>query len=203
MSLPILYGNRESGHSYKAKLALTLLGMDHEYREVDVVTQPREQRRPDFRAVSPYGEVPVLVENRVALAQSNAILLHLAKRTGRLGGELDPDQLAQWLFWEANRIGISVPNLRHIMRWAPETPEPVQAWLRARAMADLDHLSRHVATRPFILGSHVTVVDVSCCGYLFWADQTQIDLSDWPHVVAWLNRIRALPGWRAPYDLMK
>jgi len=203
MSLPILYGNRESGHSYKAKLALTLLGFDHEYREVDVVTQPREQRRADFRAVSPYGEVPVFVENRVALAQSNAILLHLAKRTGRLGGELDQDQLTQWLFWEANRIGISVPNLRHIVKWAPETPEPVQAWLRARAVADLDHLSRQLATRAFILGSHVTVVDVSCCAYLFWADQTRIDLSDWPHVVAWLNRISALPGWRAPYDLMK
>ncbi len=80
MTLPILYGNRESGHSYKVKLALTLLGIDHEYREVDVVNQSREQRRPDFRAASPYGEVPVLVEDRVVLAQSNAILLHLAKR---------------------------------------------------------------------------------------------------------------------------
>jgi glutathione S-transferase len=203
MSLPILYGNRESGHSYKVKLALTLLAIDHEYREVDVVNQAREQRRPDFRAASPYGEVPVWVEGRQALAQSNAILLHLARRTGKLGGELDPNLLTQWLFWEANRIGISVPNLRHIVRWAPETPEPVQSWLRARAVADLDHLSRQVATRPFILGAHVTVVDVSCCGYLFWADQTQIDLSDWPHVTRWLDRIRGLPGWREPYELMK
>jgi len=203
MTLPILYGNRESGHSYKVKLALTWLGIDHEYREVDVINQSREQRRPDFRAASPYGEVPVLVENRVTLAQSNAILLHLAKRTGRLGGELSHDLLAQWLFWEANRIGLSVPNLRHILNWAPETPEPVQSWLRARAVADLDHLSRQLATRPFILGPQVTIVDVACCGYLFWADQTRIDLNDWPHVATWLDRIRAVPGWRPPHELMK
>jgi glutathione S-transferase len=201
MTLPILYGNRESGHAYKVRLALTLLGIEHEYRSVDL-DQPREQRRADFRAVSPYGEVPVLVNDGVPLAQSNAILLHLARRTGRLGGELDQNLLTQWLFWEANRIGLSVPNLRGVLKWAPQTPDAVKSWLRARAVADLAHLDRELAAKPFSLGRSATVVDVSCSGYLFWADQAEIDLRAWPAVVAWLDRIRALPNWAAPYELM-
>ncbi len=202
MTPPILYGNRESGHSYKVRLALTLLGIEHDYRTVDL-DLPREQRRADFRAVSPYGEIPVLVDDGVPLAQSNAILLHIARRTGRLGGELDQDLLAQWLFWEANRIGISVPNLRHVLRWDPQTPDAVKAWLRARAVADLGYLDRELAAKPFILGGSATVVDLSCSSYLFWADQAELDLHAWPAVAAWLDRIRALPRWVAPYDLMK
>jgi glutathione S-transferase len=203
MAVPVLYGCRESGHSYKVKLAMTWLGVEHEYREVDVVDTPREQRRADFRAVSPYGEVPVLVQDGSTIAQSNAILLHLARRSRRLGGQLDPDLLTQWLFWEANRIGISMANLRHITRWAPETPEPVQAWLRARAVADLTYLDNELESKPFILGSAVTVIDISCCGYLMWPEQIPLDLRAWPAVVAWLDRIRAVPDWAAPYDLLK
>jgi glutathione S-transferase len=202
MTLPILYGNRESGHSYKVKLALTFLGMAHEYREVDLDV-PLEQRRKDFRAVSPFGEVPVLVDGGLRLAQSNAILLHLARRSGRLGGELDPNLLAQWLFWEANRVGISVPNLRHIVKWAPQTPEAVTAWLRARAVSDLDRLNRELASKPFVLGDSVTIIDIACSGYLHWADQAGLDLQTWPNVVDWLGRIRAMPGWAAPYELLR
>ena len=202
MTLPILYGSYESGHSYKVKLALTLLGTPHEYREVDL-EKPHQQRREDFRAVSTFGEVPVLIDGDVRIVQSNAILLHLARQSGRLGGELDPNLIAQWLFWEANRIGISVPNLRHALRWAPHTAEPIKEWLRARAVDDLSRLDRELTSKPFVLGTTVTVVDIACCGYLFFADQTAIDLHRWPHVAAWLDRIRALPGWAAPYDLLK
>ncbi|HSS62824.1 MAG TPA: glutathione S-transferase family protein [Gammaproteobacteria bacterium] len=202
MSLPVLYGNRESGHSYKVKLALTLLEIAHEYREVDLET-PRDERRADFRAASPFGEVPVLVDGGRPLAQSDAILLHLARRTGGLGGELDPDRLSQWLFWEANRIGFSVPNLRAALTYASGTAAPVVDWLSARAREDLACLERELGARNFLLGSEVTVVDIACCAYLFWPEQAGLDLATWPNVVAWLDRIRALKGWAAPYELLK
>jgi glutathione S-transferase len=200
--IPVLYGNRESGHSYKAKLAMALLGYPHEFRAVDL-DLPHESRPADFRAVSLFGEVPVLVHQGGSIVQSNAILLHLARQTGRLGGELDPALLEQWLFWEANRIGISVPNLRHILRWRPETSAAVKQWLRERALDDLSRLDRELQGKRFILGSAATVVDVSCCAYLFWADQAGIELNAWPSVQAWLDRIRALPGWASPYDLLR
>src|SRR3990167_4491202 len=138
MTRRILYGAPGSGHSYKVVLALTFLGLDHEYRAVDL-SVPRAHRPVDFRKASRFGEVPVLVED-AALVQSNAILLHLARTTGRLIGDEGWERLEQWLFWEANRIGLSVPNLRFALRFEPDTPPDVLAWLGARARRDLDGL---------------------------------------------------------------
>ena len=108
-----LYGARESGHSYKVRLALTLMQVPHEYHRVEI-DLPREQRSTEFRAVSRFGEVPVLVDRGQVYVQSDAILLHLAQREHKLYGRdaLDHDQVREWLFWEANRIGISVPTPR-------------------------------------------------------------------------------------------
>jgi glutathione S-transferase len=200
--LPILYGSRESGHAYKVKLALNVLGIAHEYRAVDL-RLPRDQRRADFREASPYGEVPVLVDRGVPLAQSNAILIHLARQTRRLGGDRDLDAVTQWLFWEANRVGFSVPNLRHCLMFATDTPETVVAWLRARALKDLATLDEALKVKPFLLSTQPTVADIACCAYLFWSDQAKLDLSPWGNVTAWLDRIRDLPAWQAPYDLLK
>lgn len=200
VDLPILYGSRESGHAYKVKLAASLLGVAHEYREVDLRV-PLSERRNDFREVSLFGEVPVWVEGSLSLVQSNAILMHLARRAGRFGAE-DMDRVAQWLLWEANHIGFSVPNLRHVLVFAKDTPREVVRWLRARAEKDLARLDLELADQSFVLGGECTVVDVACCAYLFWSDQAELDLSAWPHVERWLGRIRGLPGWGAPYDLL-
>ncbi len=202
VDVPILYGSRESGHAYKVKLALNVLGIAHEYRAVDL-RKPRGQRQRDFLDVSPYGEVPVLIDSGVALAQSNAILIHLARRTRRLGGETDLIAVTQWLFWEANRIGFSVPNLRHSLMFANDTSDAVLAWLRARALKDLTTLDEQLASKPFLLGAEVTAADIACCAYLFWPDQANLDLSPWPNVTQWLQRIRKLPGWGPPYDLLR
>jgi glutathione S-transferase len=201
MALPILYGSRESGHAYKAKLALQLLGLAHEYRDVDLRV-PLGDRRSDFREVSPFGEVPVLVDGSLRLAQSNAILLHLARKTGRLGAR-DLDVVTQWLFWEANRIGLSVPNLRHALVFDKDTPREVVAWLRSRAERDLDRLDAQLTDTAFILGTDLSVVDVACCAYLFWPEQARLNLRRWPNVERWLDSIRGQRGWAAPYDLLR
>jgi glutathione S-transferase len=198
-----LYGNRESGHSYKVRLMLALTQTPHEYRPVDIQL-PRDRRPAEFQQVSKYGEVPVLVDRGQAFVQSNAILLHLAQRTLKFYGRdaVDHDQVREWLFWEANRIGISLPNLRFALRWVPDTKPEVLDWLRARAMADLDRVNGEFAEHKFLLGDIPTVADISCCGYLFWADQAGIDLARWPNVQRWLADIGALPGWKHPHDLM-
>lgn len=197
---PILYGNRESGHSYKVRQTLVLLGVAHEYRYVDLLP-PRAERRADFVAVSPYGEVPVFIDDDGVLAQSNAILLHLVRKDGRLGGGADLERTTQWLFWEANRIGFSLANLRFALRFANEDPGVV-AMLRRRTEADLDRLAQEFERRPYLLGEAPSVADVSCAGYLFFADQAEIDLGRWPSVGGWLGRLAATPGWVHPYELM-
>jgi glutathione S-transferase len=199
----ILYGNRESGHSYKVRLALTLMHVPHEYRPVDI-TLPREQRPAEFQAVSKFGEVPVLVDREQVYVQSDAILLHLAQREHKFYGRdaIDHDQVREWLFWEANRIGISVANLRYALRWLPDTKPEVLDWLRARALADLGRMNDEFSARKFLLGDFATVADIACCGYLYWLDQAGLDIAQWPAVGRWLTDISALPDWKHPYDLM-
>jgi glutathione S-transferase len=195
----VLYGHPESGHSYKVALALNLLGVAWEYHEVEVFA-PRETRRADWRAASRYGEIPVLLVDDRPIVQSDAILLHLARASGRLGWEVDPDRLTEWMFWEANRVGISVPNLRLYVKFEPRD-DALTAWLRARAEADLGRLDEELAGRPFLLGDRPSVADLACCGYLFFADQAGLATSTWSNVEAWLERIRVLPGWAHPYAL--
>jgi glutathione S-transferase len=197
----VLYGNRESGHSYKVKLALAVLGLAHEYRPVDLVLK-RDERPADFREASRFGEVPVLLIDGVPLAQSNAILAYLARTTGRLGGALEPHRVDEWLLWEANRIGFSLPNLRFAKVFAPETLPEVVAWLAARVRADLDRLDDELGRHEFLLGAALTIADIACCGYMFWPEQAGIDLAAWQNVSRWLAAIRATPGWEHPYRLL-
>lgn len=201
--MPILYCHRESGHSYKVALALTLMGEPFEQRAVDL-NLPREQRPEDFRRASLFGEVPVLVdEDGLAVCQSNAILDHLARRHRRLDGATPAarTRVREWLAWEANRIAMSLPHLRFSRRFTP-AGEALEAHWTARMRADFDRLDLALRDAAFLVGDAPTIADVSCCGYLFWADQAGVDLAPWPALAAWLERIRSLPGWRAPYDLL-
>jgi glutathione S-transferase len=198
----VLYGNRESGHSYKVRLALTLLGLEHEYRPVDLMFDRRD-RPPEFREVSRYGEVPVLVVNGEAIVQSNAILMHLARTSGQLRGECDPDRTVEWLFWEANRITFSISNLRFAKIFAKNTPPAVLAWLEMRARSDLDRLEEEFRSKDeFLLGPTISIADIACCSYLFWPEQTGLDYAEWKNVFAWLSRIQNVPGWAHPYSLL-
>jgi glutathione S-transferase len=201
----VFYGHPESGHSYKVALALSMLELPHEYRWVDVFA-PRDQRAADFRAASPFGEIPILVTDGVPLAQSNAILLQLMRRTRRLGGETEAraDQVQQWLFWEANRIGIALGNYRAFVRkeFDDDTSPEVVAWFKRRVEGSAERLDRAVSNRPFLLGDSITVADLSCSAYLFLAHEAGIDVTVWPAVHRWLGRIASQPGFGPIAELM-
>ena len=77
------------------------------------------------------------------------------------------------------------------------------AFLAGRARAALGVLDTHLTARDWIVGAAMTVADLSCVGYMFYQDEFPIDwAADYPNLTAWRERIRALPGWRHPYDLM-
>ncbi len=201
-SPPLLYGSTDSGHSYKVRLFLLLAGLAHDYRWVDL-DLPREQRGPDFVAASKFGEVPVLVDDGRALCQSNAILIHLARKTGHFSGlESEWPSVLEWLSWEANRIGFSVPNLRFALNWVRQPPE-VLDYLRGRAEADLRTLDAFLASSRFLLPSGPSVADISCSAYLFWLAQAGMSEGTWPNLQRWLRDLRGLPGWRHPDEAMR
>lgn len=176
--------------------------VEHDYTCIDIGT-PRDQRPEPFRSIAPHGEVPVLLDDGQTLSQSNAILLHLARKFGPFGGvtEADWDEITSWLFWEANRIGRSYPNLRWYRRFDPSGAPDLVAWFHTTAEVDLDRLERQLADRSFLL-QRPTIVDLACAGYLLYGDDVGLGMARWPGVSAWLDRIRALPGYRAPLDVM-
>lgn len=201
MSKLILYGNRYSGHSYKVRLALVLADISHDYAHIDLA-QPRDERPADFRAASRFGEVPVLVADGVPLCQSNAILQWLADSYGTLGGALGERQrVREWLNWETNRLGMSLPNLRVSRSFRSKGAE-VEAWLEARLRDDLSVLEQELTERRYLAGDQVSIADVSLCAYLWWLADAGLDIADWPHTQAWLARIAAQPGWQHPDELM-
>lgn len=197
-----LYGSAESGHTFKVRLMLEVAALPYVYEEVDLRLE-RAARPEPFRSLAKYGEVPLLVHKGQLYVQSNAILLFLAQHTGAFGGE-SPERLArcrEWLFWEANRIGTSLPHLRYGQRFEPQSyPPGVLDWMRARFDADIARLDDELSDgRGFLLGDSPTVADFSSCGYMFWPEQARVSYPQ--HVTAWLERIRALPGWRHPYQM--
>ncbi len=193
----LLYGSTDSGHSYKVRLFLMLAGIPHRYERINLEV-PRDQRPLAFRSASQFGEVPVLMDGGRAHCQSNAILMYLARQTRQMGGtEHEQSSVVEWLCWEANRVGFSVPNLRYARMWAPQ-PAEVMLYLHRRASADLATLEAFLKDRNFLLASGPTIADLSCSAYLHWLDQAGLSAADHPNVARWLTRIRALPGWQHP-----
>jgi glutathione S-transferase len=198
-----LFGNPESGHSYKVKLALHVAQIPHHYHVIDLGV-PRHARPEPFRSLAKFGEVPLLLHQGQAYVQSNAILLFLAEQTGRFGGE-SAGRMArarEWLFWEANRLGLSLPHLRFARRFdAQAYPEGSLTWFEHRYQADIERLAQELDDgRHFVLDDEPSIVDFSLCGYLYWAEQAKVTVPS--TVAAWLERISQLPGWAEPYILL-
>lgn len=199
-----VYGHSDSGHSYKVCLFLTLAGLPYAYTHVDVF-KPLAERSPDFRAASRFGEVPVLLHDGLCITQSNAILLYLAAATGRFGGadRTETVSINEWLFWEMSRLNLGVANLRFALHFEDHPPPQRVALFRERAEAALLQLDKHLRESRFVVGKRLTIADISCAGYLFWADQAHLDLSRYPNVPRWLGDIRSSKGWQPPGALLR
>jgi glutathione S-transferase len=203
MSEFVLYGSCEAGHSYKVQLLLNLAGVAHTYHEVDLRVARGERPEP-FRSLARYGEVPLLVHDGKPYVQSNAILLHLAGHLRAYGGESAErlERVREWLFWEANRLGLSMSHLRDGQQSDDEVnygPE-VLRWFRRRFGADMVTLEEELSDgRAFLLDDAVSVADLALCAYMYWPEQAGVTYP--PLVQAWLDRIAALPGWHHPYRM--
>ncbi len=199
-----LYCFGESGNAYKCALALTLTGSDWQPEFVDFFNGGA--RSPEFRAINEMGEVPVLVDGDLTLTQSGLILNHIAEKTGKLGGQTAEErrEILRWILWDNHKLSTQIGTTRFLMNFLPEDKRPagVIPFLQGRLKAAYKVLNDHLATRDWVVGRSVTIADLSCCGYLYYPEPFGFDRADWPHIAAWLDRIAALPGWQAPYDLM-
>ena len=196
-SQPItLYGFPLSGHAHRVALFLSLLGLPHEQITVDLPNGA--QKQPDFLALNPFGQVPVIDDGGTVIADSNAILVYLATRYGDEGWlPRDPVLNAQVQRWLSVAAG-------------PIFTGPCAARLVTVFGAPLDHgrakeiaaglfavMEPHLATRTFLVGAQPTIADVAAYSYIAHAPEGDVSLAPYPHIRNWLARIEALPGFVA------
>jgi glutathione S-transferase len=188
-----LYDYAASGNCFKVRLLLALLGRSYERVAVDIfagdtLTDP-------YGALNPLRETPVLeLDDGRTLTQSNAILWFLGEGTAWLPAEaFARGQVASWLSFEQERVmgGIGGPRFRAL------TGRPFDASRLEVGRGALAHLDAHLAARDWLVGAGPTIADVSVFAYGSRAGEAGLDTP--PRVAAWLERVRALPGFVDDY----
>lgn len=188
------YNFPRSGHAHRVELMLSLLDLPSETLFVDLAKGDHKQA--DFLALNPFGQVPVIDDQGVVVADSNAILVYLAQRYGQ-GRWLPSDpvgaaQVQRWLSVAAGQIAFGPAAARLITVFgASFNAEEVIA----RAHALLKIMDQELASRPFLVGQQATIADVAGYSYIAHAPEGNVSLDAYPHVRAWLQRIEALPGF--------
>jgi glutathione S-transferase len=192
-----LYSHQTSGNAYKPRLLMALLGIP--FRIVDVNTYDGSTRKPEFLAKNPIGKVPLLeFKDGRRLAESNAMLLHLAEGTRYLPADsFDRAKAYEWLFFEqyshepaiAVRISIlTAPERAHL-----RTPEKLNPLLEAgnRALAVME---RRLSAADWLAGGSCSIADIALYAYTHRAELGGYDLRDYSGVRAWLDRVPGQPG---------
>jgi glutathione S-transferase len=196
----ILYGHPDSGHACKVALALSLAG--HTYRPiwVDIWADPAS-RPASFLAASPFAEVPLLIIDGVPHIQSGAILLEIASRFQCLGGESAEGlrRSRELLMWEANRIGMCLPQLKEAQRVKGRGfTQGALDWLKMRYDADCARFSTLLGDGPFFHGERPGIGDCAIWGYTQWLNEAGVAAT--PDLTIWLQEMRELSAMKLPKE---
>ena len=202
-----LYCFAQSGNAYRAALMLNLIGADWKPVWVDFFGK-MVQRTPEYRTeVNEMGEAPVLRHGSKKLTQSGVILTYLARRSGKFlpRGEDEELEALRWIIFDNQKVNGFLGPYRFLKNFAKPAGDPaVLAFFKGRIDGNLAIVNKRLEKTPFMLGDKPTIADVSLAGYLYYpAEEFGFDIGkDHPAIGAWLARMKALPGWGHPYDLM-
>jgi len=200
-----LYCFGESGHSYKAALALQLSEIDWTPIFVDFFNG--ETRSEQYRnQINEMGEAPVLVDGDTKLTQSGVIQNYLFNKTGKHGGrdEAEKLEILRWVLWDNHKLSSFAGNTRFLMNFFPQDrrPQPVIDFNLARLKGSYDILEKALIGKDFLVGDDITHADMTCCAYLYYPEPFGFERTEWPNIDRWLENISNKPGWQHPYDLM-
>jgi glutathione S-transferase len=190
-----LYGHEMSGNSYKVRLFLELLGIDYEWIKVDLMKG--QHKSPEYLALNAFGQVPLLIDDEIKLADAQAILVYLARQ---YGGEqwlpLDALPLAQvirWLSITAGEVRQGPENARLYHLFDATSINIERAHQKSEYI--LAQLNQHLSTRNWLEFDRPTIADIAIFPYVALARDGKIDLDAYPNVLAWIDRVRQLPGY--------
>lgn len=184
-----IYGDTKSGNCLKVKWTAQRLGLDFDWVEIDILKA--QSRTADFLALNPAGQVPaVVLEDGRALAQSNAILLHLAEGSALIPRDrFERAKMFEWLFWEQYSHEPYVAVARFQMAYLGKPREDLDPKLVERGAAALARLEQQLALTPYLVGAQLTLADIALVAYTRVAHEGGFDLSHYPAITAWIGRV--------------
>lgn len=189
-----LYDLTLSGNCYKVRLLAALAGIPLEIVPVDFLGG--EHKRPPLIELNPWGELPILVDGEVVLRDSQAILVYLARRyAGEAWLPGDPAAMAevvQWLSTAANEVqnGPGAARLVDKFGYAIDKADTLR-----RAARILPLIEARLAEHDWLALDRPTIADCAVLPYVALAPEGGVSLSDFPHIRAWIERVKALPGF--------
>lgn len=191
----ILHGTELSGHSHRVELLLRMLDLPYRFAPA-----PVEVRRSDaFLKLNPLGQIPVLEDGGLVLADSNAIMVYLVKRYAPGSswlpeGPVAASHVQRWLSIAAGEVRFGAAVARALAQgWMPGDPATA-AGVAARLLSFMD---THLADRSYLAADHPTIADLACYSYVAHAPEGGVRLDPYRAVLAWLRRVEALPGFKA------
>jgi glutathione S-transferase len=196
----------QSGNSYKVALYLECAGLEWEPVFTDFLKG--QTRDPTWReVVNEMGEAPVLEFDRRKMSQSGVILTYLSERTGKFKPATEDDRLEalRWMLFDNHKFTGYFATYRFLKSFLPQAPSPdVMTLLKTRFDNALAIVEKHLGKSKFLVGDQPTIADFSLAGYMFYPPEESG--YDWPttnpNLAAWIERMRTLPGWKGPYELM-
>jgi glutathione S-transferase len=190
-----LYGHEMSGNCYKVKLLLSLLGIEYEWVKVDLMKG--EHKSAEFLALNPFGQVPVLMDEGTVFADAQAILVYLARQYGGdrwLPLDAEPlSRIVRWLSTTAGEVRQGPESARLYHRFKVTNINIDRVIQKSEFI--LTQLDQHLSDREWLEFDHPTIADVAIFPYVALAPEGQITLESYPHVLAWIDRIKNLPNF--------
>jgi len=189
-----LYNVEFSGNCYKARLLMSLLNVECELIPINIAE--REQKSDSYLLINPLGEIPVLEDGDLVLRDSQAILVYLAKKYGddtwlpRKADELA--LVMQWLSTACNDIARGPMDARAYYKLKLDI-EIEKAHIKSRQI--LTFVDTHLADREWLELNRITIADIACFPYIALAHEGQISLQPYANIMAWIERIKALPNY--------
>ena len=196
----------QSGNSYKAAFFLRALGQAYENVFVDFMQgMTRDAGWRD--KTNEMCEAPVLEDGARRLTQTGVILTHLARKHGAYGGKTaeEQEEILRWILFDNHKFTSYFATYRFLRAFGPAAPDPaVLAWLKGRIDGAYFIVDKHLAASPYIVGAAPTIADFSLCGYLFYpVEESGYEVqARFPNIAAWLERVKKIPGWASPYDIL-
>jgi len=183
-----IYGDSKSGNCLKVKWTADFLGQSYEWIETDILKG--ESRAAEFLAVNPAGQVPaVILDDGRPLAQSNAIITHLAEGSSLIPADpYDRARMLEWMYWEQYSHEPYVAVARFQVKYLGKPVEELESRIVERGGAALQRMQLALASSPFLVGDRLSLADVALVAYTRVSHEGGFCLDLYPAVRAWVGR---------------